>query len=79
MLSITTRTRAAVLRSLRSPEGLASSLAQNQALEGDWRQIFHDIDEMGRVTADDIQRVAKTYFNKKNRTVGMIVPPEKKS
>jgi len=76
---VKTRTRAGVIRSLRSMEGLAGALAANQALEGDWRQLFKDIDEIGQVTADDIQRVAKTYFQKKNRTVGMIVAPEKKS
>lgn len=76
---VKTRTRSGVIRGLRSNEGLASNLAANQALEGDWRQIFKDIDEIGQVTADDIQRVAKTYFTKKNRTVGMIVAPEKKS
>jgi predicted Zn-dependent peptidase len=76
---VKTRTRAGVIRSLRSMEGLAGALAANQALEGDWRQLFKDIDEIGQVTADDIQRVAQTYFQKKNRTVGMIVAPEKKS
>jgi predicted Zn-dependent peptidase len=76
---VKTRTRAGVLRSLRSIEGLAGALAANQALEGDWRQLFKDIDEIGQVSAEDIQRVAKTYFQKKNRTIGMIVPPEKKS
>lgn len=74
---VKTRTRAGVIRSLRSMEGLAGALAANQALEGDWRQVFKDIDEIGAVTADDIQRVAKTYFERKNRTVGVIVPPEK--
>jgi predicted Zn-dependent peptidase len=74
---VKTRTRAGVIRSLRSMEGLAGALAQNQALEGDWRQLFKDIDEIGAVTADDIQRVAKACFEKKNRTIGVIVPPEK--
>jgi predicted Zn-dependent peptidase len=74
---VKTRTRAGVIRSLRSMEGLAGALAENQALEGDWRQLFKDIDEIGAVSADDIQRVAKTYFRKANRTVGVIVPPEK--
>ena len=78
---VKTRTRAAVIRSMRSPEGLAETLAENQALEGDWRQLFKDIDEIGAVTAADIQRVAQKYFEKKNCTVGMIVAPtpEKKS
>jgi predicted Zn-dependent peptidase len=71
---VKTRTKALVLRSLRSNSGLAGLLAGNQVLEGDWRQIFHDIDEIGRVTADDLQRVAQTYFQKRNRTIGVIAP-----
>ncbi len=74
---VKTRTRAGVIRSLRSMEGLAGALAENQAVEGDWRQLFKDIDEIGAVTADDIQRVARTCFVKRNRTIGVIVPPEK--
>ncbi len=71
---VKTRARAGVVRGLRSNAGLAAALAENQAIEGDWRQIFRDIDEIGKVTAADIQRVANQYFQKRNRTVGVIVP-----
>ncbi len=71
---VKTRTRAAVLRGLSSNSGLAEALAANQALEGDWRQLFRDIEEISKVTAEDIQRVANEYFQRRNRTVGEIVP-----
>lgn len=74
---VKTRTRASVLRALRSNSGLAAQLAEYQAVMGDWRQLFREIEEIGRVTADDIQRVAQQYFQRRNRTVGVIVPPEK--
>ncbi len=43
-----------------------------EALTGDWRNLFKQLDRIDAVTADDIQRVAKTYFTTKNRTVGVI-------
>lgn len=76
---VKTRTRAAVLRQLGSNSGVAGGLAETQAVYGDWRQIFRDIDDIGKVTAEDIQRVANQYFQKKNRTVAVIVPPGKSS
>jgi len=76
---VKTRARAGVLQGLRSNSGLAGNLALNQAINGDWRQIFRDIDDLGKVTAEDIQRVANQYFQRKNRTVAVIVPPGKSS
>ncbi len=36
------------------------------------------IDEIRKVTVDDIMRVAKKYFREDNRTIGILVPlPEK--
>ena len=68
------RARAAVLRGLRSNGGLASALAMNQALLGDWRYLFRDLDAIEKVTAEDVQQAAHRYFQRKNRTVGVIVP-----
>lgn len=68
------RARAAVLRELRSNSGLASALAQNHVLLGDWRYLFRDLDLIEKVTADDVHKAANQYFQRKNRTVGVIVP-----
>ena len=52
--------------------GLAMRLAMAQNLQGDWREMFSHLDKIDKVTAQDVQRVAKTLFVKTNRTVGMI-------
>ncbi len=53
--------------------GMAQALSSASAL-GDWRLLFIQRDRTAAVTADDVNRVARTYFQKHNRTVGMYVP-----
>lgn len=67
-----TRTKAALLRSLRSNFGLANAIAVHQAQYGDWRQLFHYLDEIDAVTAADVQRVARATLQPINRTVAVI-------
>ncbi|NIT60063.1 MAG: insulinase family protein, partial [Aliifodinibius sp.] len=74
-----TNARANLIRSLDSNSGLASSLASAENLRGDWRKVFTDIEELNKVTVDDIQRVANKYLTKDNRTVGAIVNEEDNS
>lgn len=50
----------------------ASSIAQ-----GDWRGFFIHRDRIKNVTPADVQRVAKKYFKRSNRTVGKFIPTEK--
>ncbi|HEY3197562.1 MAG TPA: pitrilysin family protein [Nitrospirales bacterium] len=63
------------IRSLRSNSGMASRLAYYQAITGDWREIIRKRNRVAHVTADDIRRVATTYFVKSNRTVATLVKP----
>ena len=44
---------------------------------GDWRKLFTQMDEINKVTADDVQRVAKKYFVEQMRTVGYTAKPAK--
>ncbi len=67
-----TRARASLIRSLASNSGMASQLAFYEAVTGDWRNLFEALKDIERVTAEDIQRVAKEYFKPTNRTVGVI-------
>ena len=53
--------------------GMAQALSSASAL-GDWRLLFIQRDRIAAVTADDVNRVAKTYFQKHNRTVGVFIP-----
>src|SRR5262249_4508875 len=73
----------AKLRSKRNAEllqtnssGMAQALSSASAL-GDWRLLFLQRDRLQAVTADDVNRVARTYFQKQNRTVGVYIPEEK--
>jgi predicted Zn-dependent peptidase len=67
-----TRARASLIRQLDSNSGLAAQITFYEVVTGDWRNLFTQLDQIGEVTAEDIQRVAKEYFEKKNRTVGVI-------
>ena len=67
-----TRARTDLVRSLGSNSGLAGQLAYTHVLTGDWRNLFHMLDNINAITADDLQRVAKQYLVKKQRTVAMI-------
>ncbi len=64
---------ASLVRSLRSSSGLAGSLAYYQTVNGDWQYLVKGRDRIAAVTADDVQRVAKQYFTKSNRTVVTLV------
>jgi predicted Zn-dependent peptidase len=71
-----TRAKAGLIRGLRSNQGLAEQLAEHQRLYGDWRELFHYIDRLDKVTKADIRRVAGETFQAPNRTVAMIVNRE---
>ena len=53
--------------------GMAQALSSSSAL-GDWRLLFIQRDRIAGATADDVNRVAKTYFQQHNRTVGIYIP-----
>jgi predicted Zn-dependent peptidase len=55
--------------------GLAIQMASSEALWNDWRQTFRDQAALAAVTAADVQRVARTYFARSNRTVATLVRP----
>ena len=67
-----TRAKSQFVDGLDSNMGLAMQLAFAQNLRGDWRELFSTLDRIDKVTADDIQRVARKTFVKSNRTVGLI-------
>ncbi|MCY3712445.1 MAG: pitrilysin family protein [Gemmatimonadetes bacterium] len=67
------RARVNLIRGLESNMGLATQLAYFHVLTGDWRNLFHSIDAINEVTAEDIKRVANEYLVSKNRTVASIV------
>jgi predicted Zn-dependent peptidase len=70
-----TKTRAGLIRQLDSNAGLAQLLSSYQANYGDWRKLFTSIDDIDKVTAADVQRVAKQYLVPENRTIAVTYKP----
>jgi predicted Zn-dependent peptidase len=69
---IRTRAKANLLRGLDSNQGLASELALYQTRYNDWRELFHQVDNLDKVSKADIRRIANQTFVPTNRTVGII-------
>jgi len=67
--------RAQVLHQLADNARLASLLATYQAGYGDWRKLFTTLDDYAKVSADDVQRVARQYLVMGNRTLAYATPP----
>jgi predicted Zn-dependent peptidase len=76
--SIKTRAKADLIRGLGNDQGLAIQLGEFQALYGDWRELFRQIEEIEKVTKADIRRVANKTFREENRTVAKIETAEPK-
>jgi len=70
---VKTKARAGVIRRLDSNPGLASLLTAYHAAYGDWRKLFTSLDDLDKVTADDVQRVARQYLVTASRTVAYTV------
>jgi predicted Zn-dependent peptidase len=70
--SVKTRAKADLIRGLGDNQGLAVQLGEYQALYGDWRELFRQIERIDAVTKADIRRVANKTFRADNRTVGRI-------
>jgi predicted Zn-dependent peptidase len=67
--------KANAYRRLSSPFFIALQLMYYDGV-GDWRYINTYSEEVDRVTAADLQRVAKTYLVKENRAVGIFTRKE---
>jgi predicted Zn-dependent peptidase len=70
-----TQVKAGVLRLLSSNSGQAKLLALHHAVYGNWRKVFTSLDELSKVTAEDVQRVAQRYFVPENSTFAYTAPP----
>lgn len=47
-------------------------------ITGGWRRMNEYLQGIQRVTADDVRRVARQYLDRDRRTVGILVPQERK-
>ncbi len=66
----------AVIR-LRTVEGKAQNLGEAGILFGDTDAINRELEAIGSVTCEDIQRVAREYLTPARRTVAKVVPDRK--
>lgn len=65
--------RANFIRGLNSNEGLAGMLSYYETLLGDFHYMTDYLDNIERITPEDIRRAAQTYLTKQNRTVATLV------
>jgi predicted Zn-dependent peptidase len=70
--SIKTRAKADLIRGLGDNQGLASQLGEYQAMYGDWRELFRQIERIDKVSKAELRRVANKIFTEENRTVGLM-------
>jgi predicted Zn-dependent peptidase len=74
---VKTKARASLIHQLDSNSGLASLLNTYHVSYGDWRKLFTALDEVNKVTAADVQRVAQKYFVANGRTVAVTASPKR--
>jgi zinc protease len=61
-------------RELETIGGKAQVLGRSDVYFGDPTAFFQTVNHLDQVTAAEVQRVARTYFDARNRTVALLVP-----
>ncbi|MBR8838657.1 MAG: insulinase family protein [Stigonema ocellatum SAG 48.90 = DSM 106950] len=54
----------------------ANQLGSNQTVAGDYRYVERYLAAIAKLTAADVQRVAKTYLNPSQQTIGFFIPTQ---
>jgi zinc protease len=62
-------------RQFANTERFATNLSEWESY-GDWRLYFLHRDRLEKVTADDVQELAKEFLIQSNRTLGIFIPTE---
>ena len=61
-------------RQMKTINGRANAIGSYEVYFGDYRKLFEAADAYQHVTREDVQRVARAYFNENNRTVATLIP-----
>jgi zinc protease len=61
-------------RELKRISGKANLLGEYEVFLGDYRKLLTADKELEKVTAEDVQNVAKRYLGPKNKTVATLIP-----
>jgi predicted Zn-dependent peptidase len=69
------QTQAQEYERLASNATVAEMLAIHTAVYGDWKKLYTLIDDVAKVTEDDVLRVAQRYLNSNNRTMVFTAIP----
>lgn len=72
-----TRILASHIRRLESTLSTAMLIGVTQIVAGDWRVLFKYVQDVQKVTAGDVQKAARTYLTRENRTIATLVKPPK--
>ena len=67
--------RASLIGMMTSNRELARRLALQTVSRGDWRKLFTTLDDLSRVTPQDVERAASRCFVANGRTTVYTVPP----
>jgi len=59
---------------LQSVENKGDKIGYYQTVLGDYNKLFEEAKEFQQVTAEDVMRVAKKYFDENNRNLVVLVP-----
>lgn len=62
------------LRGLATNNGVAHAIGEHEILFGSWKALFDTLKNYEKVTAEDVQRVARTYLRPSRRSVVELVP-----
>jgi zinc protease len=66
-------------RQMKTINGRANAIGQYEVFFGDYHKLFNAADEYAKVTAADVQRVARQYLTEKNRTVATLIPEKQEA
>ncbi len=69
-------TKKSIISQMKTNSNMAAMLTNAEVVLGDWEKVFDQIEDVEKITAEDIKRVANKYLNQQNRTVGEIVPEQ---
>jgi predicted Zn-dependent peptidase len=65
---------AAFVKSLKTNYGVGETIGYYEHVFGDFNAMFRTIDSYRAVTAADVKRVAKQTFDRRRRTIAVLVP-----
>ncbi len=73
---VQTKKRASLIRQMDDNLQMGMNLLRYEVLVGNWRSYFKQVDAIKKLTAEDLQRVAKKYIKPNRRVTGTLRSPD---